>query len=160
MSNDSERAAECDDYDSADEVKSTLLNCEVINYLCQKCKVNNANVFYKQTINGKTTQLALCEDCAAKSGIDFGASFMPDLFGSVFGALSDGLGCPAELAPAKKCPVCGATFADITREGKLGCAKCYETFADELSGTIEGIHGSVNHIGRRPMNKAKPEAAE
>jgi Uncharacterized protein with conserved CXXC pairs len=129
--------------------------------LCQKCKKNQANFYYKQTINGKTTQIALCEDCAAQSGIDFGFgfgnSFMPGLFGSVFGALSDG---GFEYAPArehveeKRCPLCGSTFGDITRVGKVGCAKCYETFSPELAGTIEGIHGNVKHIGRRPKKHA------
>lgn len=124
--------------------------------LCQKCKVNQANVFYKQTVNGKTTQLALCEDCAAASGIDFGFgnSFMPGLFGSVFGALSDGFGYARECEPEKRCPLCGSAFGDITRGGKVGCAKCYETFAPELSGTLEGIHGNVKHIGRRPKKRA------
>ncbi len=125
--------------------------------LCQKCKSNQANVFYKQTVNGKTTQLALCEDCANASGINFGfgGSLLPGLFGSVFGALSEGnygytRGRANELWADKSCPMCGSTFNDITQVGKVGCAKCYETFAPELAGTLEGIHGNVKHIGRRP----------
>jgi protein arginine kinase activator len=129
--------------------------------LCQKCKLKQANVFYKKSVNGKTTQLALCEDCAAESGIGFdfgfGKSFMPGLFGSVFGALSAGetdfLGRPGGIVE-KQCPMCGTSFSDITHSGKVGCAKCYETFAPELSGTLEGIHGNVKHIGRRPKKHA------
>lgn len=130
--------------------------------LCQKCKMKQANVFYKQTINGKTTQLCLCEDCAAESGIGFdfgfGSSFMPGLFGSVFGALSEGsapgfLGGESTIVE-KRCPMCSSSFSDITSAGKVGCAKCYEFFAPELSGTLEGIHGNVKHIGRRPKKRA------
>ena len=132
--------------------------------LCQKCKMKQANVFFKQTINGKTTQLCLCEDCAAESGIGFdfgfglGKSFMPGLFGSVFEALSDGissdfLGSQSTFTE-KRCPMCGASFVDITHSGKVGCAKCYETFAPELSCTLQGIHGNVKHIGRRPKRIA------
>ena len=130
--------------------------------LCQKCKMKQANVFYKQTINGKTTQLSLCEDCAAESGIDFGfglgKSFMPGLFGSVFGALSEGMSSSfldgESSFTEKRCPMCGASFSDITHSGKVGCAKCYEMFATELSGTLQGIHGNVKHIGRRPKRTA------
>lgn len=131
--------------------------------LCQKCKAKQANVFYKQTVNGKSTQLALCEDCASESGINFdfgfGSSFMPGLFGSVFDALSEGkTGYTGGrgYAEEKRCPLCGSVFGDITRGGKVGCAKCYETFAPELSGTLEGIHGNVKHIGRRPKKHNNP----
>lgn len=125
--------------------------------LCQKCKSKQANYYYKQTINGKSTQLALCENCAAESGIGFdfgfGKSFMPGLFGSVFGALSEGetgfLSKGGGLSE-KRCSVCGSSFVNITHSGKVGCAECYKTFAPELSGTIAGIHGNVKHIGRRP----------
>ncbi|MGI6203261.1 MAG: hypothetical protein ACOYID_07660 [Eubacteriales bacterium] len=130
--------------------------------LCQKCKIKQANVFYKQTVNGKTTQLSLCEDCAAQSGIGFdfgfGKSFMPGLFGSVFGALSEDVsstlfGRESSIVE-KRCTMCNASFSDITRSGKVGCAKCYEVFAPELSGTLQGIHGNVKHIGRRPKKSA------
>ena len=28
------------------------------------------------------------------------------------------------------CPVCGASFDDIVRSGRAGCAECYHTFSD------------------------------
>ncbi|MBR5769253.1 MAG: UvrB/UvrC motif-containing protein, partial [Clostridia bacterium] len=28
----------------------------------------------------------------------------------------------------KRCPVCGSTLADITRNGRLGCGECYSVF--------------------------------
>ena len=120
--------------------------------VCQKCKVNQANIYYKQTVNGKTAALALCETCAAKSGIDFGENFIPGLFGSVFEALAGKAPYLAGQDEVKRCTLCASAFRDITQKGKVGCAKCYETFAPELEGTIEGIHGNVRHIGRKPEN--------
>ena len=36
--------------------------------LCEKCKKNEANVHISKNINGKTTDLHLCEGCARESG--------------------------------------------------------------------------------------------
>ena len=32
--------------------------------LCERCKKNNATVFYRESINGKERSLSLCEKCA------------------------------------------------------------------------------------------------
>ena len=31
-------------------------------------------------------------------------------------------------AEQKRCPVCGSTLADITKNGRLGCGECYTVF--------------------------------
>jgi protein arginine kinase activator len=36
---------------------------------CEKCKENEANFFYKSVINGKTTEVRLCSDCAQEEGL-------------------------------------------------------------------------------------------
>jgi protein arginine kinase activator len=36
--------------------------------LCEKCKKNEANVHISKNINGRTTDLHLCESCARESG--------------------------------------------------------------------------------------------
>ena len=54
------------------------------------------------------------------------------------------------LHSSKRCPNCGATLEEIRQTGLVGCAKCYETFAPELSGTIERIHGASAHVGKIP----------
>ena len=125
--------------------------------LCSKCGKKEATVYYKQNINGKVTEGMYCADCAeelrrkhgAESGEALGSLFGGfgelNLLGSLFGAR------PAErLAPAKTCPLCGATFRNIVQSGKAGCAKCYEVFRDELDETVVGIHGRREHTGRVP----------
>lgn len=54
------------------------------------------------------------------------------------------------IASAKKCPVCGSTYADIAESGKVGCPECYRTFGDELSDLIQSVHGTTNHTGSVP----------
>lgn len=129
--------------------------------LCERCKKNNATVFYRESINGKERSLSLCEECAekARKNGELETEFPVDgfftkplmgvdkLFGSLFGfpqlvgqTTSDG----------KKCPLCGATFRDLMAEGKAGCPECYKTFSDELSSTISRIHGATAHTGGAP----------
>ena len=38
--------------------------------LCQNCGKNEANIKYTQVINGVKKEIALCEDCAKKLGLD------------------------------------------------------------------------------------------
>lgn len=48
------------------------------------------------------------------------------------------------------CPVCGASFDDIVRNGRVGCAECYHTFSEQLAPMIQRIHGEAVHCGKTP----------
>lgn len=134
--------------------------------LCEKCKKNNATVFYEETVNGKTRSYSLCSECAKsleQSGeISLHQNLADGFFGiPSFGNMNDSLfsglfGLPENARTSKKtCPLCHATFDDFRRNGKAGCPKCYTTFSSELLGTIRSIHGSVRHIGRAPAKFKK-----
>ena len=127
--------------------------------LCERCKKNEATVHYREIMNGKEKKYLLCSDCAKeleKSGeISLSApKFFNDaesgLFNSMFGSLFAPQRGERSLSEAKKCPLCGATFGELVKEGKVGCAKCYDTFASELERTVTGIHGQSTHTGRSP----------
>ena len=52
--------------------------------LCEKCGKNNANVHITRNINGKVTELHLCEECAKTSGQMVSVNrFFNDFFESV-----------------------------------------------------------------------------
>ncbi len=134
--------------------------------LCERCKKNEATVFYRESVNGKERSLSLCADCAEKARKKgeledgfmkngfFGGGFFDDpfadadkLFGSLFGVKT----LPgAKTEKAKKCSLCGATFRDLMNEGKAGCPECYRTFAEEFAPTISRIHGTTSHVGGAP----------
>ncbi len=123
--------------------------------MCTKCGKKEASVYYKQIINGKVTEMNLCEDCAAelrkKTDAEFGS------FWKGFGEMNllapfFGLRPSSRLGSGRTCPVCGATYRDFAESGKAGCSKCYEVFSDELGDTIEGIHGKREHIGKIPKH--------
>ena len=123
--------------------------------LCTNCKKHEANYYYEQNINGKVTKVALCPECAKKYGHitmkPFGAFDLLDgLFG--FPVLTD-----TRERETKKCTLCASTFDDIVNNGKVGCARCYEVFSNELEPTVRRLHGDVRHVGRVPASRRHGE---
>ena len=56
----------------------------------------------------------------------------------------------------KACPKCGLTSKDFSKEGKLGCAFCYEYFYTKLLDILESCHDGRNqHYGKIPINHKK-----
>lgn len=113
--------------------------------LCQMCGQHPATTHIKTIVNGKLTQAHLCADCAKKQG--YGNLFAD--WGSGFGSLLSGfMGSAAPARQVTRCPGCGASFEDITRSGKIGCAECYHTFRGQLLPIIQRIHGTAQHKGK------------
>jgi len=139
--------------------------------LCEKCKKRTATVFYNENINGKMRAYSLCGECASKlrekgdiqditsmigSFADPFSALQNDLFGGFFG-----LPVQKSISAQKKCADCGSTYADIAKSGKVGCPACYEVFADELSKTIQSVHGTTMHTGCVPSRfRAQKARAE
>lgn len=51
-----------------------------------------------------------------------------------------------------RCPLCGHTYSDFRRTGKLGCGECYKTFRSPLYQTLKQIHQNPVHKGKIPKN--------
>ena len=117
--------------------------------LCQKCKKNEATTHYTQVVNGKRQELHLCADCAARQNLDLFGD-LPNLFGSMF------FGEPHQrrmsTGSVRACPKCGMTMDEIASTGMLGCAECYNVFAQELAPYLARIHGRASHVGRIPKS--------
>lgn len=104
--------------------------------LCENCKKNEATVFYEENINGKKKSYRLCAECAAKKGVsipdfsremlNFGVGMFEGLMNAVLPRMNSALKQMSESQ--KRCPVCGSTLADITKNGRLGCGECYTVF--------------------------------
>ncbi len=133
---------------------------------CERCQKNEATVFYRENINGKETKAHLCSKCAQEKEKENGAVwqdfFGGNLLGSVFAPINRRSEAPTE---SEKCSLCGSTFAFIQKNGKVGCSKCYESFASYLEPTLKRLHGTAAHRGRVPhkyMEKlsAKREAEQ
>ena len=122
----------------------------IIIMICQKCGKRNATVHLKQMVNGMKKEEFLCSVCAGEKGALFsvGTDIGTD---SLFEALFSAGRQPVSEARTV-CPLCGASIRDIQKNGKAGCAKCYEIFGGELRSAAYRIHGSARHVGRAPGN--------
>ncbi len=114
--------------------------------ICQICKKNEATVHYTELSNSKMVEIHLCEKCALEKGV----SFKPHL---LLADLMAGL-VELEKSPSlqrdEKCSNCGLTYSGFRETGRLGCAKCYETFKQSLGALLKNIHGSSTHAGKVP----------
>jgi len=87
-----------------------------------------------------------CEDCAAEQGLLPNSLMMGDPTALTPAKLTVG-----GVIKARACEVCGTTFAEFKRIGRLGCPSCYETFEKPLSGILERSHeGGTHHVGKIP----------
>ena len=128
--------------------------------LCEKCKKKKATVFYNENLGGKTRSCSLCTDCAEAmrrtgeleeiriptASATFGCSESV-MFGNLCG-----ITVPHNIAAVRTCPVCSSTLAGIAESGNVGCASCYKTFRDEISGALHALPDSTPYPGRMPRN--------
>ncbi len=121
---------------------------------CQKCGKKEADTHVKRVINGEFEEYDLCSDCAKELGYtNMFSNFESDFNSFLAGFFSNAL--PARTQ-ATRCEVCNTGYADIARTGMMGCANCYNIFADQLMPTIRRIHGNITHCGKR----SKPSKME
>jgi protein arginine kinase activator len=121
--------------------------------LCQHCKQNEATTHIRRVINGAAEEYHLCAACAKEAGL--GAQFaapefgfhLSDLFSGFLGSSLRGQGSPS---PAR-CELGGSSLHEIIQSSRVGCARCYETFAGQLRPTLQRIHGgALRHTGKTP----------
>lgn len=118
--------------------------------ICNKCNKNKASFFLEQNINGNITKIALCPECAKEyKNINLNPYSTLNLLGGLFQPNSITKQRSTEV---KKCTLCASTLADISKNGRVGCAECYKVFHDELTPTVRRIHGNVKHVGRKPLD--------
>ena len=114
---------------------------------CDVCKHNQATVFLTQIVDGKMQKVNLCESCSKEKGVT-------DPTGFALADLLLGLGAAQVMeggGSAQKCAVCGFSQQDFKKTGRLGCASCYETFAEGLQGLLKGMHKGTAHVGKVPV---------
>ena len=113
--------------------------------ICQNCKNNDADVRIKSIIGGKACELALCHSCARILGY---SDELPlnDVFSHIVNFAVNGIG-----GYTLTCDRCGATFDDIAKNGRVGCANCYNIFYDKLKPVLEKIHGNSEYQGKAPQ---------
>ncbi len=112
---------------------------------CQSCNENEATVHLTQVVGGNIRKMHYCEACARKEGVTLETpTSIADLLMSPAGIL------PSPRSSGTACPKCGMTRADFKKGARLGCAKCYDTFTDDLMVLIQSMQHATQHRGKRP----------
>lgn len=124
--------------------------------LCEQCKQREATTHIKRIVNGRAQEFHLCHNCAQESGVLAGGGFpefgfhLSDLFSGFLG--SSVQQNAAVLAAPARCGFCGSSLHEIVQSGRVGCARCYEAFYDQLEPTLQRIHGALEHAGKTPLS--------
>ena len=116
---------------------------------CQICG-KRAAMQLTQILNGKVTELILCEECARSKGLfdpqslSFAEQFFPEEFKKKVESLVKELANnltqdkvlpqrnPDSCDALTRCPVCDFTLETYRKTGRFGCPDCYNIFAEEL----------------------------
>lgn len=128
---------------------------------CQRCD-RQATFHITDLIDGKPNELHLCEECAQSflsPAEEETAEVMPAMAGLLAQHLAVGETAD-DLArlDQRTCPICGISFLEFRKQGRLGCPHDYVYFAEELEPLLMNIHDQVHHIGKVP--KRCPQGAD
>lgn len=113
--------------------------------LCENCGKNTATTLVRTVVNGVVKEQRLCSKCA-KGYTGLPHSGLANMLASMLGDITD----TRFIGEEAKCPICSASFSDIAKTGRVGCAECYKTFKNELLPYLKRVHGSTKHVGKVP----------
>ena len=116
---------------------------------CDICGNKKATVHLTEIVDEQISELHLCEDCAREKSVQMEQQFgLADLLAG----LADFGKQPKDIDKVKaKCSNCGLTYEDFRKLGRLGCSECYTSFREYLGALLKKIHGSNQHLGKRPL---------
>lgn len=120
--------------------------------LCDNCNKNPATVHLTEIVDSQMNELHLCEECARQKSAQMESQFgLSELLAGLAEFGKPASGKEKEQQVNLKCPVCGLTYADFKKIGRLGCGNCYEAFKRYLAPLLKRIHGSSQHVGKSPL---------
>lgn len=115
---------------------------------CDFC--DKSAVVHEMTVrNGVKKEVHLCEDHARQAGLEVTAHQPINQLLTQF-VMTQASAKPVQVSK-KSCPSCGLTFAQFRQHSVLGCADCYDAFAELLEPLIERAqNGGAHHCGKAP----------
>lgn len=115
---------------------------------CDMCD-NEATVFLTQIVDGKMTQVNLCDKCSKEKGVTDPTGFQLADFLLGNAAQKKTRQSSAE-DDTLACPECGFTRAHLKKIGRMGCPECYLTFGDDMDNMLRAMHKGTRHVGKVP----------
>jgi len=120
--------------------------------LCQVCGKKPATVHFTEIVNGKMSELHICESCAHEKGVQpaqgMGKFWISDL---IAGMIDESAAGDQERVGHIQCSGCGLLYSAFKETGRLGCPECYTSFGAQLKPLLRRIHGATRHVGKAPL---------
>jgi len=118
--------------------------------ICNVCGNNKATIHVTEFIDGNLVELHICESCSHANKMHANAALS---LNDIFSGLMQFTGPTAHVDKLlhTRCPHCKVSLKDVQRNGKVGCARCYESFATFFMPIIKKVHGSTQHFGKKPV---------
>lgn len=131
--------------------------------LCDSCGEHEATIKLTQIINGKKTEMMICEECGQKMGISDINFEMPIDISNFLGnfEFDNDKFMPFNINNKEvRCQKCNMTYQDFLDKGKFGCEECYKTFENKINILLKRIQGTDKYLGRKAShneNNSVPE---
>jgi len=132
---------------------------------CELCHQHEATVHIQEISGGKKVSHHLCAGCAQAKGLvptgENTLSLASALLKMVKADLAEAGGDTDTSSgitdlDALVCPGCGLSGADFRQHGRLGCARCYDTFKPVLDPLLPTLHRGLTHVGKAGSGTAQP----
>ncbi len=115
---------------------------------CENCGKRDATVHLTEIRNKQKMEMHLCDQCSQEKGITHKQHFDISELLQTLNSAEDAR--KKQKVPAAKCPNCGLSLARFRSSGRFGCAHDYAAFREHIAQMIEGIHDSLQHVGKIP----------
>lgn len=119
---------------------------------CQRCRQRKGQIQVTRLVEGILQEIYLCDECLREEMKVQQDS--PQTANHMLTAILDAVNHSAlqvNMIRTTSCSQCGMTFGMYREIGKMGCSKCYQTFADRLEPVLVNWHGHGTHVGKKPV---------
>lgn len=123
---------------------------------CELCGEEPATMHLLRVVEGGVNHTHLCASCAEGVAEQADGLALVLAVPSVLRQLGKGQAAaepadrPQSDAEARFCAVCGTTLSDLKESGLVGCARCYQVFAEWLETSLSSPPESSEHLGKVP----------
>ena len=125
---------------------------------CQSCEQKPASVHVTEiekfmgpgAAENEVSERHVCAECAVKLDLPHAPAMHQSVADNIWKLLQLSAQKARAQARSMRCPDCGISLEELRRHGRVGCAGCYDVFADYLAELLERMHGAQEHVGRLP----------
>lgn len=125
---------------------------------CTACHKEVATIHVLDLRGGTVVeQRHLCPKCAEEAGVvqpkPAAYHLVPDMLEHLLSSSVSKQRRRKRDRVVVQCPACGLDLDEFRLKGRVGCARCYETFRKSLLPLLERVHDATTHRGRFPAGR-------